>query len=361
MPLQPVVSIVPSTLAFATQDIGTSSTTQSVTLTNTGDVALNLSSIVASSDYSQTNDCAGGLAASGSCTITVTFTPTARGNRTGAITITSDAPGSPHSASLSGTGFLPASLANIATRGGVQTGDNVMIAGFIIGGSTPKTVLIRARGQSMSGQGVPGLLANPVVNLYSGSTVIASNDNWGSASNWAAIQATGMAPTNALEAAILVTLSPGPYTAIVTGNGGATGIAIVEVLEIDNLASPLVNIATRGLVQTGDSVMIVGFIICGATPQTVLLRARGASMAAQGVPGLLADPFLQLYSGSTVIASNDNWGTASNAADIQATGLQPTDSRESAILITLDPGPYTAIVSGAGGTTGVAIVEVLAR
>jgi N-acetylneuraminic acid mutarotase len=359
--IAPAVSLSPTSLSFPTQDVGTSSSTQSVTLTNTGGAALTLSSIAASGDFSQTNNCGASLAASGSCTITVTFTPTARDNRAGAITITSNATGSPHSVSLSGTGFLPASLANIATRGSVQTGDNVMIAGFIIGGTTPKTVLIRARGPSMAVQGVPGLLANPVLNLYSGSTVIASNDNWGSASNWAAIQATGMAPTDALEAAIMVNLSPGPYTAIVTGNGGSTGIAIVEVLEIDSLASPLVNIATRGLVQTGDSVMIAGFIINGSTPQTVLIRARGPSMAAQGVPGLLADPFLQLYSGSTVIASNDNWGAASNASAIQATGLQPTDSRESAILITLNPGPYTAILSGAGGTTGVAIVEVLAR
>jgi hypothetical protein len=266
---------------------------------------------------------------------------------------------------LSGTGTgvaaPPTTLANIATRGRVETGDNVMIAGFIIGGSTAKTVLIRARGPSMVAQGVPGLLANPVLNLYSGASVIASNDNWVNAANWSDIQATGMAPTDASEAAILISLSPGPYTAIVTGNGGASGIGIVEVLEIDNPASPLVNIATRGRVQTGDNVMIAGFIISGSAPQTVLIRARGPSMSAYGVPDLLADPVLQLYSGATVIASNDNWGSAANASDIQASGLQPTDARESAILITLVPGPYTAIVTGFGGTTGVAIVEVLAR
>jgi hypothetical protein len=170
-----------------------------------------------------------------------------------------------------------------------------------------------------------------------------------------------MAPTAGLESAILVNLNPGPYTAIVSGLSGATGIAIVEVLEIDNPASPLVNIATRGRVQTGDNVMIAGFIISGSTPQTLLIRVRGPSLAAYGLTGVLADPVLQLYSGSGVIASNDNWINASNWAAIQATGLQPTDARESAILITLSPGPYTAIVTGAGGSTGVAIVEVLAQ
>jgi alpha-tubulin suppressor-like RCC1 family protein len=350
----------PTSLTFASQNVGTSSASQTLNLTYTGGSPLSSLSINTVGDFAANTSCGNSVSAGTSCTVNVTFAPSARGTRSGAVSIAVDRV-IVNSVSLSGTGFLPASLANIATRGGVQTGDNVMIAGFIIGGSTPKTVLIRARGPSMAAQGVPGLLANPVLNLYSGSTVIASNDNWGSASNWDAIQATGMAPTNALEAAIMVTLSPGPYTAIVTGNGGATGIAIVEVLEIDNLVSPLVNIATRGLVQTGDGVMIAGFIIYGSTPQTVLIRARGPSMAAYGVPNLLADPFLQLYSGSTVIGSNDNWGTASNASGILATGLQPTDSRESAILITLNPGPYTAIVTGAGGTTGVAIVEVLAQ
>jgi hypothetical protein len=357
----PVLSLNPALLNFATHTVGSSSPLQSVTLSNTGAAALSLGSIAASGDFSQTNNCGGELAATASCILSVSFTPQARGVASGAIVITSNAAGSPHSVSLSGVGFLPASLSNISTRGHVETGDRVTIAGFIIAGTAPKTILIRARGPSMAAQGVPGLLANPVLDLYSGQTVIASNDNWVSASNWDAIQATGMAPGEASEAAILKTLEPGPYTAILTGSGGSTGIGIVEVLEIDNLTSPLSNISTRGQVRTGDQVMIAGFIIAGSTPQTVLIRARGPSMAAQGVPGLLANPLLDLYSGQTVIASNDDWGTAANAAVILTTGLQPADSRESAILITLDPGPYTAIVSGANGSTGVAIVEVLAQ
>ncbi|MDD2919821.1 M6 family metalloprotease domain-containing protein [Rhodoferax sp.] len=256
---------------------------------------------------------------------------------------------------------VDSSLSNISTRGRVQTGDSVMIGGFIIDGATAKTVLIRARGPSLSAYGVPGVLANPKVDLYSGPTVIASNDNWGSATNAADITATGLAPTNSLESAILTTLSPGAYTAIVSGVGNTSGVGIVEVLEMDNPAAPLINISTRGQVQTGDNVMIGGFIIDGTGPRTVLIRARGPSLSAYNVPGVLADPMMGVYSGPTVIASNDDWGTATNAADITATGLAPTNAMESAILTTLDPGAYTVIVRGFNNTTGVGIVEVLAQ
>jgi hypothetical protein len=270
------------------------------------------------------------------------------------------------------------SLTNISTRGPVQTGNNVMIGGFIISGSTPKTVLVRARGPSLTAFGVANPVANPTVSLYSGTTVIASNDNWaspvtvagGSApASQAAIQATLQAPTNSLESAILTTLPPGTYTAIMSGVGG-TGVGIVEVLEIDHPESPLINISTRGPVQTGDNVMIGGFVINGSTPQTVLITARGPSLASAGLTGLLANPTMNLYSGTTVIASNDNWATpvavaggsapASQAA-IQATGQAPTYPLESAILTTLQPGSYTVIVQGVGNTTGLAIVEVNAQ
>lgn len=252
-------------------------------------------------------------------------------------------------------------LINISTRGQVQTGDSVMIGGFIIGGSTPKTVLITARGPSLTAHGVPGVLANPVLNLYSGQTVIFTNDNWGDAPNVSAIQTTGVAPSDALESAILTTLNPGPYTAIVSGASGSTGVGMVEVFEVDNANAPLINISTRGRVLTGDSVLIGGFIIQGNSPQTVLIRAVGPNLANHGVPNVLADPVLQLFSGQTVIASNDNWVDAANAAAIQATGTAPVYPLESAILITLNPGPYTAIMSGANGSTGVGIVEVVAQ
>ena len=254
----------------------------------------------------------------------------------------------------------PPRLVNIATRMLVQAGDNVMIGGFIIGGSSPKTVVVRARGPSLNGF-VPDWLANPVLNLYSGQTIIASNDDWRTASNWAAVLSSGFAPLHDQEAAVLMTLNPGPYTAIVSGVRGGTGVGIVEVFEVDALTTPLINIATRGQVLTGDNVMIGGFIIQGAGPRTVVVRARGPSLSAQGVPGALPDPVLQLFSGQTMVAMNDDWRAAPNMLELQLSGFAPEDDRESAILITLNPGAYTAIVSGKAGGTGVGIVEVFAQ
>jgi hypothetical protein len=249
-------------------------------------------------------------------------------------------------------------LANISTRMQVLTGDNVLIGGFIIGGSAPKTVVVRARGPSLAAQGVPGVLANPNLQLFSGATPIAQNNDWSQASNATAIQSSGFAPSDGNESAIMTTLNPGAYTAIVTGVAGGTGVAIIEVFEVDAPTVPLINISTRGLVQTGDNVMIGGFIIQGSGPQTVVVRARGPSLAAQGVSGVLANPNLQLFSGATPIAQNNDWGQASNAAAIQASGFAPSDSSESAIMLSLNPGAYTAIVTGVAGGTGVAIIEV---
>ena len=249
-------------------------------------------------------------------------------------------------------------LVNISTRGWAGTGNDVLIGGFIIGGTTAKNVVVRARGPSLTAAGVPGALANPVLSLYSGQTVIASNDDWQSAANASTLQASGFAPPDAQEAAVYATLDPGAYTAIAFGAGGTTGIGLVEVFEVDAAGGPLVNISTRGRVFTGDNVMIGGFIIDGSTPRTVVVRARGPSLSDAGVPNVLADPVLTLYSGQTPIASNDDWQTASNASTIQSRGFAPTDSREAAIYIMLNPGAYTAIVSGAGGTTGIGIIEV---
>ncbi len=257
----------------------------------------------------------------------------------------------------------PVRLGNISTRGQVLTGDNVMIGGFIIGGSTPKLVLVRARGPSMIPAGVVNAMANPQVTLVDAAqSIIASNDDWGDAANSGAIAATGLAPTNAFESAILVLLNPGAYTAVVSGVGGGTGVGIVEVFEVDQPEMPLTNISTRGRVLAGDDVMIGGFIIQGHTSKTVLIRARGPSMIPAGVTDALANPQVTLVdSAQTIIASNDNWGDATNAAAITATGLAPTNALESAILVTLQPGAYTVVVSGVGGTTGVGIVEVFAQ
>jgi hypothetical protein len=192
--------------------------------------------------------------------------------------------------------------------------------------------------------------------------MIGFNDNWQDASNAAQVTASGFAPSDTMEAAILVSLAPGPYTAIVSGVGGSTGIAIVEVFEVDAPASPLVNIATRGRVGISNNVLIAGLIIRGTGPQQVVVRARGPSLTPLGVTGALADPQLSLSQSSdgTVLGTNDNWGSASNAAALQASGFAPSDPAEAALLVTLAPGAYTVIVSGAGNTSGVAIVEVFA-
>jgi hypothetical protein len=252
----------------------------------------------------------------------------------------------------------PVRPVNIATRMKVLTGEDVMIGGFVIYGTLPKRVVVRARGPSLAQTGISSFLADPTLQLYAGQTVIASNDNWQQGGNFTEILASGFAPGHPAESAILVSLPPGGYTAIVSGAGGTTGVGLMEVFEVDNIITPLVNIATRGRVQTGDDVMIAGFIIQGTGAQTVVLRARGPSLSQAGITGFLADPVLELYSGQTQIAANDNWRQAANAAQILTSGFAPSDSNESALLVTLNPGAYTAIVRGAGGTTGVAIVEV---
>ncbi|MGE5097248.1 MAG: hypothetical protein ACM3SO_19085, partial [Betaproteobacteria bacterium] len=159
---------------------------------------------------------------------------------------------------------------------------------------------------------------------------------------------------------ILATLSPGAYTAIVSGVGNTTGVAIVEVYEVDQPDAPLTGISTRGEVLTGNDVMIGGFIIEGDAPQAVVIRARGPSLAAAGVAGALANPTLTVVSAAdnSIVAVNDDWATDPSAAQVQAGGFAPTDGRESAVLLTLPPGGYTVIVSGVGNSVGVGIVEV---
>jgi hypothetical protein len=256
----------------------------------------------------------------------------------------------------------PPRMGNISTRMQVLTGNDVMIGGFVIGGSVGKTVVVRARGPSLAPFGISNPLANPMLQLVRSSdqAQIAANDDWGNASNAGAITSSGFAPAHSLESAILISLLPGAYTAIVSGVGGGTGVGIVEVFEVDHFEAPLINIATRGRVMTGNDVMIGGFVIQGSGPQTVVVRARGPSLAAFGIANPLVDPVLQLVRSSdqSTIATNDEWQGAGNAADVTASGFAPSDPHESAILVTLQPGAYTAIVTGFGGGTGVAIVEV---
>jgi hypothetical protein len=256
-------------------------------------------------------------------------------------------------------------IMGLSTRMQVLTGNNVLIGGFVVGGSASKTVVVRARGPSLQAQGIANFLPNPTLQIVraSDNVTIATNDDWASSAGAAQLSASGFAPSNPLESAVYASLAPGAYTAIVSGAGGATGVGIVEIYEVDHPEIPLTGISTRGQVLTGNDVMIGGFVIAGSTPQTVVVRARGPSLATQGVAGALANPSLQLVraSDNTTVAVNDDWLTAANAAQLSASGFAPSDARESAILVTLAPGAYTAIVTGAGGATGVGIVEVYAQ
>jgi uncharacterized Zn-binding protein involved in type VI secretion len=254
----------------------------------------------------------------------------------------------------------PGRLGNISTRAFVQTGDNVVIGGFIITGSGQKRVIVRAIGPSLAQHGITNPLQNPTLELHDHSgAVIASNDNWMNAPNKQEIINSGLAPSNNLESAILTSLSPGNYTAIVHGVNNGTGIALVEGYDLNPVAgSKLGNLSTRALVQTGNNVMIGGFIITGSGQKRVIVRAIGPSLAQHGIANPLQDPTLELHNGNgAIIAFNDNWRDTQET-QIQATGLAPTDDRESAIVRSLTPGNYTAIVRGKNNTIGVALVEV---
>jgi hypothetical protein len=263
----------------------------------------------------------------------------------------------------------PASrLVNFSTRGFVQTGDNALIGGFIVTGAGPKQVIIRALGPTLSQPqfNVPNALANPVLDLYdANSMLIISNDNWGSAPNAAAISASGFAPPNSLESAILTTLSPGNYTAIVRGANNGSGVALVEGYDLDNTAmSKFGNVSTRGFVQTGANVMIAGVIVQGPDSENVIIRGLGPTLGQPpfNVPNVLSNPFLDLRDANgNPMMTNDNWGSASNASAISSSGYAPPNNLEATILITLAPGNYTAILSGVNGTAGVGLVEVYAQ
>jgi uncharacterized repeat protein (TIGR03803 family) len=255
----------------------------------------------------------------------------------------------------------PRDLLNISTRSQVLTSDKVLIGGFIITGTDPKKVIIRGLGPSLNGVGVT--LADPVLELHQGSAIIAVNDNW--KENQAAVEAT-IPPTNDFEAAIVATLNPGAYTAILTGKNNGSGVGVVEVYDLASATnSKLANISTRGFVDTGNNVMIGGLIVSGGTgggSARVIVRAMGPSLAALGIQEALQDPNLELYNSSgTMIASNDNWKTrpdgTSQQGEIEATAIPPQNDLEAALVQTLVPGSYTAIMRGTGNTTGIAVVE----
>ncbi len=246
---------------------------------------------------------------------------------------------------------------NIATRMSVQTGDNVLIAGFIVTGpsGSTKKVLIRGMGPSLAQFGVPGTLSDPFLELHEPDGSVVSNDNWqqGDTSQIP----SGFAPSDPRESVIVATLTPGNYSAIVKGAHAETGVGIAELYDLDS-ASPakLANIATRGFINTGDDVMIGGFIIGGNEPAKILVRAIGPTLTDFGVQGALADPMLELHDANGSTISNDDW-RETQESEIIATTIPPNKDREPAILATLVPGNYTAIVRGKNNTTGIGLVE----
>ncbi len=248
----------------------------------------------------------------------------------------------------------PKSLLNVSTRLRAQTGDNVLIGGFIVTGAEPKKVILRAVGPSLP---VAGKLADPSLQLYGADgKVIAQNDNWNA--HRTEVLTTGVPPLDEHESAIVTTLQPGSYTAILRGLGNSTGVALVELYDLEPAKSRIANISTRGRVETGDNVMIGGFIIGGDQPTKVIVRAIGPSLGSRGVAGALSNPTLDLHDGNgTKFASNDDW-QSHQAQEIVASAVPPTDLRESAIVRTLAPGNYTAIVRGKNDSAGVALVEV---
>jgi uncharacterized protein (TIGR03118 family) len=260
-------------------------------------------------------------------------------------------------------------LVNISSRANVETGDNVSIAGFISQGDPnattgTKTVLIRGLGPSLKVGTtlVPGRLLNPFLELHDiNGVLIESNDDWVNSPEEAEIIATGLAPSDSHESAILRTLNAGTnYTAILRGVNNTTGIGLVEVYDLDPTGNThLVNISGRAFISTQDDVLIGGFIVSGSAAQQVVIRAIGPSLAAKGVTNALQDPVLELFDvNGNLIAVNDDWMTSPDEAEIMADGLAPSDPRESALLQTPAAGNYTGVVLGKGNTTGVGLVEV---
>ena len=272
---------------------------------------------------------------------------------------------------------VPARLGNVSTRAFVQTSDNVMIGGFIVQGTEPKRVIIRAIGPELTQYGVPNALANPTLELHNRTgALIASNDNWRTTIIGGIITGdqvrdilrSGYAPGDGRESAIIADLPPGNYTAIVRGVNNSTGVALAEVYDLSSDTSSILgNISTRSFVQTGDNVMIGGFIVQGTAAKRVIVRAIGPELTRYGVPNAMGNPTLELHDGTgALIASNDNWRTTiiggiittNQVREITASGLAPADGRESAMVVELPAGDYTAIVRGVNDTTGVALVEV---
>lgn len=251
-------------------------------------------------------------------------------------------------------------LLNISARLRTGTGDNVLIGGFVVSGADSKKVLIRALGPSLANNGVTGSLADPIVELHDHTgAIITSNDNWKDTQQ-SQVAATGLAPGNDHESAIVTTLAPGAYTAIAHGVSDTSGVVLLEIYDLAKTANArLTNVSARGYVDLGDNILIGGAILGGGNGgvNVVVARALGPSLAPAGVPNAMQDPVLELHNQQgALLDSNDNWKDGNRQA-ISDNGLAPSDDHEPAIFAVLPPGAYTAVVTGKNNTTGVALVE----
>ncbi len=316
-----------------------------------------------------TVDSTGKVSATTSNGQTITAT-VAAGSGTAKVTL-ADASGSTTLAGGTPDMLESQHLVGISARALCDTGSNNAVAGFIITGNESKQVLIRAVGPGLAGQGITQPIPNPKLDLYAGQTLIASNTGWGSAANADEIAAAASRigdfalAQGSADSAIYTTLQPGLYTANASPSDGKAGVVLVEVYDLSTptLGNKIVALSSRVEVGTGQDEGVAGFVVSGSVPKQFLIRAVGPTLASLGVSGVLAHPVLKLYQGSTVIAQNSGWTTAANATQIptvsQSIGefaLQSND--DAALLVTLDPGVYTANVSSGDGTKGVALIEV---
>jgi hypothetical protein len=254
----------------------------------------------------------------------------------------------------------PGRLVQLSTRMEIGTGDNALFGGFIMRGAASKRLMIRGIGPST---GLPGALVNPVLELRDNNGIIATNDNWADAPNAQDMIDAHVAPTQPNESGILITVPSNTtnafYTAIVTGAGGTTGLGLVEVYDLDfGPGSTLLNISTRGLVGIDPKQLIGGFFVGGADSKQILIRGIGPSLASANISNFLADPILEVRDGQGAVYINDDWTQSADKTAIQNSGLAPTHPKESAVLKTLPAGPYTAILRGVNGSTGVGSVEI---
>jgi hypothetical protein len=256
-------------------------------------------------------------------------------------------------------------LANISTRATVDSGDRALIGGFIVQGSEPATVILRAIGTSLDVQGIANPLSDTLMTVYdSNGRQIAKNDDWFTGPDAETIASYHLDPPSSIESALFLTLAPGAYTAVITHFPepdqavSPPGTALFELYDLHKTGGRAGNLSTRGQVLADDGVLIGGFIIGGGETKPIVVRAIGPSLSGE-VSGFLADPMLELHDGNgDLLASNDDWAQGPDAALIQSESLAPTAAKESALQANLTPGNYTAIVSGAKGATGIGLVEV---